>query len=101
MTLKIKELREELQMTQRELAEKLNNMQRNVSNWENGTSEPDCATLIRLADIFQVSLDELFGREHIPSPSEEDEDRKLYRTIRGLSAQKKQALAQFLSAFPE
>ncbi len=62
MKLKIKELREECRITQKELAEKLNNVQRNVSNWENGTSEPDCETIVKIADIFGVSLDELFGR---------------------------------------
>ncbi len=62
MVIRIKELREEFQLTQKELADKIGNVQRNVSNWENGTSEPDCETLLRLADVFGVTLDELFGR---------------------------------------
>lgn len=63
MRLKIKELREENGFTQRQLAVRLGNAQRNVSNWEIGTSEPDCETILKLADIFKVSIDELFGRE--------------------------------------
>lgn len=63
MRLKIKELREENGFTQRQLAVMLGNAQRNVSNWEIGTSEPDCETILKLADIFKVSIDELFGRE--------------------------------------
>ncbi len=46
MKLKIRELREEYQLTQKELAQKISNVQRNVSNWENGTSEPDCETIL-------------------------------------------------------
>ena len=63
MKLMIRELREEMHLTQSELAQKLSTSQRNVSNYETGTSEPDLAMIVRLADIFGVSLDELFGRE--------------------------------------
>ena len=64
MKLKIKELREEFGMTQKELANKLSNTQRNISNWENGVSEPDCETILKIADLFEVSLDELLQRKH-------------------------------------
>ncbi len=46
-------------MTQQELAEKLNGKKSLVSNYENGYSTPDIFTLCKLADIFDVSLDEL------------------------------------------
>ena len=62
MKLKIKEFREEMQLTQKELAEKIGNVQRNISNWENGTSEPDCETILKLSEIFNISIDELFGK---------------------------------------
>ncbi len=63
MTLRIREYREELQLSQSELAKRISNVQRNVSNWENGISEPDCATILKLAEIFEITIDELFGRE--------------------------------------
>ena len=63
MKLKIKELRDEVGLTQRELAERVGNVQRNVSNWEKGVSEPDCETILKLADVFNTSTDELFGRQ--------------------------------------
>lgn len=34
-----------------------------VSNYENGISTPDIYTLVKLADIFDITLDELVGRE--------------------------------------
>ncbi|UKI14627.1 MAG: helix-turn-helix domain-containing protein [Clostridiales bacterium] len=34
-----------------------------MSNYENGISTPDILTLIKLADIFDITLDALVGRE--------------------------------------
>lgn len=34
-----------------------------VSEWENGKIEPTLTFLIKLADIFEISLDELCGRK--------------------------------------
>ena len=59
MKLRIKELRKELHLTQKELAIKIGSEQKNVSNWENGKNEPDLEMLCRLASVFKVSLDEL------------------------------------------
>lgn len=59
----IRELRKENDLSQGELAEKLGGKKSLVSNYENGYSVPDIFTLITLADIFDVTLDELVGRE--------------------------------------
>lgn len=56
-------LRKEKNITQAELAKKLNIRQTTVSSWENGISVPDYPTLIKLADFFDVSIDYLLGRE--------------------------------------
>lgn len=50
--------RKRLGLTQGELAEKLGGKKSLVSNYENGYSVPDIFTLIALADIFDISLDE-------------------------------------------
>ena len=93
MKLKIRELREEKNLTQKELAAMIGNVQRNISNWENGLNEPDCESIMKLADIFGVSLDELFGRD-VPIPAELDEDReRLIRAV--LSLRKEQQTALF------
>ena len=60
---RIRELRKENDLSQGELAEKLGGKKSLVSNYENGYSVPDIFTLITLADIFDVTLDELVGRE--------------------------------------
>ena len=56
--------RKQKQMTQETLAEKLNVSRQAVSKWESGLTEPDVQTLIKLSDIFEVSLDELVKGEH-------------------------------------
>ncbi len=98
MRLMIKEYREELQLTQKQLAEKINNLQRNVSNWEKGTSEPDCDTIVKLADIFDISIDELYGRQTsvINKNQTTGVEINIMKYVRMLSDTQKFALLQFL-----
>ena len=56
-------LRKNLGLKQDEIAEKVNVSAQAVSKWENDLSAPDISTLPILADILNVSLDELLGRE--------------------------------------
>ncbi len=49
-------------LTQCQLASKLNITQPSYIRYENGSSEPSIDTLIRLADIFDVTVDYLIGR---------------------------------------
>lgn len=48
--------------TQREMAEKLGISQPSYVRYENGTSEPTQENLVKIADIFDVSVDYLLGR---------------------------------------
>ncbi len=59
----IKFYRKQLGLTQGQLAEKLNGRASLISNYENGYSVPDIFTLTKLADIFDITLDELIGRK--------------------------------------
>ena len=61
----IRKLRKKHGMNQKELAEKLNIRRQTVSAYEREVSIPDIYTLIRIADIFSVSLDELAGRNSV------------------------------------
>lgn len=57
----IRMYRKERQMTQEDLAEKLNLTVGTISKWERGSSEPELIYLMQLAQIFHVSLDALLG----------------------------------------
>ena len=50
-------------LTQEELSKQLGGSKNLVSNYENGISTPDIYTLVKLADIFDITLIELVGRE--------------------------------------
>ncbi len=58
-------LRKRLNLTQEDIASKINISSQAVSKWENDLSAPDISILSSLADILNVSLDELLGREVI------------------------------------
>src|SRR5699024_5540471 len=55
------ELRKKRGLTQEALAEHLNISPQAVSTWENGTAYPDVMLIPRLAAVFEVSTDHLFG----------------------------------------
>ena len=60
---KIKELRRSKGMSQKDIADKLGVTSQAVSKWENGKNLPDMMMLSRIADILQVSCDELHNPE--------------------------------------
>ena len=55
----IKKFRELKNISQSELAEKLNVTRQAVSNWETGKTQPDIDTLHKIADMLEISIDEL------------------------------------------
>ncbi len=56
---RIKAEREKLNMSQDDLAQKMNISRQAISKWETGTSYPDIEKILRLSEIFNLSLDEL------------------------------------------
>ena len=61
----IKHFREQKNITQDELAERLCVTRQAVSNWERGKTEPDIETLQKIADILEISIEELiYGAKH-------------------------------------
>ena len=57
----LKELRKKKGYSQQELAIRLNVVRQTISKWEKGLSVPDADTLIKMAEIFEVSVNELLG----------------------------------------
>ena len=55
----IKDLRKERRISQEELASRLEVTRQTVSKWELGDSTPDLDKLVLLAELFEISLDEL------------------------------------------
>ncbi len=61
MALKIREFRKINNLSQKELAEKLFVTAQAVSKWEKGLSMPNPDTLVKIAEIFACSTDDLLG----------------------------------------
>ena len=59
----LKLLRKMQGLTQQELAEKTGIKQQNLSRWEKGIHLPDIAECIKLADFYEITLDELVDRD--------------------------------------
>lgn len=60
----ITRLRKSANMTQLELAEKINYSDKSISKWEQGNGIPDVRILMQLSELFGVTLDDL-TREHV------------------------------------
>ena len=68
----IKEIRKNIGFSQKEVAKNLKVTQSTVSSWEAGRYEPDSASLQKLADLFNVTVDALLGRINSASSIRED-----------------------------
>ncbi len=76
----ITRLRKMANLTQLELAEKLNYSDKSVSKWEQGNGIPDVRILVQLSELFGVSLDDL-THEHPEDKVMPKNTRRLRRLI--------------------
>ena len=65
---KIKELRNEHNITMKKLGEIVGVSESAISQYENGKRQPDIETLKVFADFFNVSIDYLLGKSDLRSP---------------------------------
>ena len=69
--LRLKELREKAGYSQYAFADVFHVSQSAIASWEAGTREPKFATMMRLADFFNVSVDYLLGRTDDTNPNQQ------------------------------
>ncbi len=62
-------------LTQRDIAEKLSISDKAISKWENGTSQPSVYNLKKLADVFDITLEELL------KVSKENQDKQITKIV--------------------
>ncbi len=72
----IRAIRQERGYTQQELADVLMTTKQAISNYELGKHEMPYGLLIRLADLLDVTVDELLGRESAPTPNDQEKGDK-------------------------
>lgn len=61
--MKLKEIRQQKGMNQAELAKVLGITQASYSHYETNRRQPDIQLLVKLADYFKVTVDELIGHD--------------------------------------
>ena len=74
--MRLRELRNESGLTQNEIAAKLGVSGQTILNWENGIYEPKINQLIKLADLFNVTVDYLIER-----PNNEKEIENIIKSL--------------------
>jgi transcriptional regulator with XRE-family HTH domain len=70
----LKKIRQENEMTQEELAKKINTSRSNIANYENDKNMPSIEILNKLSEIFNCSIDYLLGKSDVRNPEKKDND---------------------------
>ena len=106
---RLKELREQNGLSMLQLSKKINASDAAICKWENGTHEPKASYIYALADYFQITTDELLGRENYGTGNVEikgevlsDKEKQLVAFFRTLDEKIQQdtALQILEAAFP-
>ena len=91
----IKAIRKEKNLTQREVAEKLNISEKTVSKWETGNGLPEVGLMLPLCELLEISVNELLSGERL------DEKRyfeKAEQNIMSLMEEKAEAKKKLITA---
>lgn len=83
---RLSRIRKEKGFTQNEIADKVGVTSQAVSKWENDLASPDIDILLKLSEIFDISVDELLGKETKKTvlndkPSKKDIDKMIFKII--------------------
>ena len=70
---RLKHLRASKNKTQQQIADQLGITRAAYSHLENGRNEPDSSTIIKLANIFEVTTDYLLGNNQAPEWADEND----------------------------
>jgi transcriptional regulator with XRE-family HTH domain len=97
---RIKELRRAKGWTQVEFADRMGVNNRHVSRWEKSKNRPTGRTLDKMAEVFEMTPEELFGnlvatREPVPDPELHEQ----FKEIQNLPEAERAAIRMVLDAF--
>ena len=103
---RLKELRKERGVSQQRLADAIFVTQSSVNKYENHNIEPEIAILIRIADFFNTSVDDLIGHTDVRRRIEATEafqlnaqEAAMLTRYRGLRADEKACIQQTIDTF--
>jgi len=87
----IKLIRKDRGLTQEELAIRVNVVRQTVSKWEKGLSVPDAELLQKIAEVLEVSVSQLLGREEEPEKDRNEVAEQLSRINEQLAIKNRRA----------
>lgn len=82
---RLAELRKKNHYKQSDLVERLNVSQQVISNIERDKTEPDIEFLKGVADLYNLSLDQLIGRDFMPVESDDELERQIICYIKQMN----------------
>ncbi len=98
--LQLKRLRELTDLSQRDVAALINKTPQAYHQYEQGKREPDLATLIKLADVFEVSVDTLLNHTPITQPGHifniMPDEEQLLKKYRDLDSNRRNSLHDYM-----
>jgi len=99
--LRIRAHRLERRLTQEQLAEAIDRSVETISNLERGVSLPNEATLVRLAQVLNIGLDDLFKERKTGSSKQPIEFFRATEVLRALDEKKLKLAYRILKAIAE
>ena len=95
MNLKLRQLRESMGFTQKELATAIGSTLRKISSWENMEVRIPLSDAAKIADVFDCSLDELAGRDfHQSQDSLTTDERRIVNAYRSTDERGRDAITE-------
>lgn len=95
---RLKELRNKIGLSQSAVAEKLGITQQAYANYEREARQPDLDMLLKLSDLFEVSVDYILGKEDVSPLDKELQgiDFALYGETKDLTDAEKQDILSYI-----
>lgn len=101
---RIREMRESRNMTQLRLSMELEVSQETISAYENGKHFPSYQSLVKMSELFGVSIDYLMGRDFEPGLRDcglTTEEENLLNNFRGLSPRNRELALAYIHGLSE
>ena len=98
---RLKELRKQANLTQVELAKRLGIGQSSYADWERGRKKPTQENLVKISQVFSVSIDYLVGNSEEKSNDLDNVELLFRMNSKGLSKEEKEIFKKELIEFME
>ena len=98
---RIREARTKKGLTQQDLAKILNVKQNTISNWESERSTPNKDSLLKMAEVLEVSVDYLLGGDTDAQNKTDSLESEFSRIFDGLTTENKEKVLELARLYSE